>query len=178
EEKDSEGAFVGKEPLPVKIVDWKPLNILMVNYFPTFETKYLKNFLVENGHSVLARTQLSTNRFKFEYFNREASPIYQMTPKALEGFDLLVMDVDSYLALGSSARTALEETIREQGTGLFIQPNTTFFKLSQRQSPFQFQVDGKTDITFGETKQNLKKYPYVFQDRFPVQPIILDSVEI
>lgn len=178
EEKDSEGAFVGKEPLPVKIVDWSPLNILMVNYFPTFETKYLKNFLVENGHSVLARTQLTTNRFKFEYFNRDTSPIYQFTPKALEGFDLIVMDVDSYIGLGSSSKAALEETIREQGTGLFIQPNTTFFKLSQRQSLFQFQVDGKTDITFGETKQNLKKYPYVFQDRFPVQPIILDSVEI
>ncbi|WP_318345581.1 hypothetical protein [Flagellimonas baculiformis] len=177
-EKDAEGLFVGNESLPVTVMSREYLNILMVNHFPTFETKYLKNFLTENGHSVLARTQLTKDRFKFEYFNRGASPIYQFTQKALEGFDLVIMDTDSYLGLGSSSKAALEETIREQGTGLFIQPNATFFKLSQRQSPFQFQVDGKTDITFGETKQNLKKYPYAFQDRFPLQRIILDSVEI
>lgn len=177
-EKDAEGLFVGNESLPVIVMSREYLNILMVNHFPTFETKYLKNFLAENGHSVLARTQLTKDRFKFEYFNREASPIYQMTSEALEGFDLIIMDTDSYLGLGSSSKAALEETIREQGAGLFIQPNATFFKLSQRQSPFQFQVDGKTDITFGETKRNLKKYPYTFQDRFPLQPIILDSVAI
>ena len=178
EEKDSEGAFVGKEPLPVKIVDWELLNILMVNNFPTFETKYFKNFLAENGHSVLARTQLTTNRFKFEYFNRDTSPIYQFTPNALEGFDLILMDVDSYLGLGSSARTALEETIREQGTGLFIQPNAAFFKLSQRQSPFRFRTDGRTEITFGGAAQKLKKYPYNFLGGFPLQPIVTDSAEI
>ncbi len=178
EEKNTEGSFVGKELLPVKVVDRELLNILMVNNFPTFETKYLKNFLAENGHSVLARTQLTTNRFKFEYFNREASPIYQMTPKALEGFDLIVMDVDSYIGLGSSSKAALEEAIREQGTGLFIQPNAAFFKLSQRQSPFRFRTDDGTEITFGGAAQKLKKYPYNFLGGFPLQPIVTDSVEI
>lgn len=177
-EKDAEGSFVGNESLPVIVISREYLHILMVNNFPTFETKYLKNFLAENGHSVLARTQLTKDRFKFEYFNRGVSPIYQFTPKALEGFDLIIMDTDSYLGLGSLSKAALEETIREQGTGLFIQPNASFFKLSQRQSPFQFQLDGRTDITFGEANRNLKKYPYAFQDKFPLQHIILDSVEI
>lgn len=177
-EKDADGSLVGAEPLPIKVQPREPLKIWMVTNFPTFETKYLKNFLAENGHSVLARTQLTKDKFKFEYFNREASPIYQITPKALEGFDLIIMDTDSYLGLGTSSRAILEETIREQGTGLFIQPNTSFFKLSQRQSPFRFLVDGKNDLTLGGVSQRVEKYPYAFQDRFPLQPIILDSVEI
>ncbi|WP_108425817.1 hypothetical protein [Flagellimonas amoyensis] len=175
-EKDAEGSVVRTEPLPVKVQPREPLNIWMVTNFPTFETKYLKNFLAENGHSVLARTQLTKDRFKFEYFNREASPIYQMTAKALEDFDLIIMDTDSYLGLGPSSKSALEETIRERGTGLFIQPNAPFFKLSQRQSPFRFLVDGKNDATFGGVSERVEKYPYAFQDRFPLQPIILDSV--
>lgn len=177
-EKDTAGIVVSKEPIPVRVSAREPLNILMVNNFPTFETKYLKNFLAEMGHGVLARTQLTKNKYKFEYFNRETGPIYQFTQKNLEGFDLIIIDTDSYLGLGTSSRTVMEETVKEQGTGLFIQPSAAFFKLSQRQSPFRFRTDGRTEITFGGSAQKLKKYPYNFLGGFPLQPIVMDSVEI
>lgn len=175
-EKDSEGTIISEEPVPIMIVESEPLKILMVNTFPTFETKYLKNFLTEKGHEVLARTQLTKGKYKFEYFNGASNPIYSFTEENLKGYDLLVIDTDSYTALGRRSKEAMEEAMKTHSLGVFIQPGESLFRLSERQSPFQFNRDFDTEIIIEESSQTLQKYPFEFKNDVRTQRIMIDSV--
>ncbi len=122
-EKDSSQTILTKNPIPVVIQPEHKLRILIVNTFPTFETKYLKNFLSENGHEILVRSQISKNTYKFENFNRSKGTIYGFTRSNLSNFDLVIMDGKSYQALSRNSRRALDNQIEDAGLGLFIQPD-------------------------------------------------------
>ncbi len=177
-EKDSEGNIISEEPIPIQVLEGKPLKILMVNTFPTFETKYLKNFLTEKGHELLARTQLTKGKYKFEYFNGASNPIYGFTVENLKEYDLLVMDTDSYTALGRSSKEAMEEAVKTHGLGVFVQPDENLFRLAERQSPLQFDRDFITEITLGVPVQSVQKYPLEFKNDVRTQRISVDSANV
>lgn len=176
-EKNGE-QILSDEPIPIHVVEGKSLKILMVNTFPTFETKYLKNFLAERGHEILARTQLTKGKYKFEYFNGASNPIYGFTDSNLKDYDLLIIDTDSYLGLGSASKSAMEEAVESNGMGVFIQPSEGFYLQGNRRTPFTFNRDFISEITLGKSKQTLQKYPYTFQEDLRTQEILLDSIAV
>jgi len=122
-EKDSSQKVLTKNPMPLRIQPERRLRILIDNTFPTFETKYLKNFLSEKGHEILVRSQITKNTYKFENINRSKGTIYGFTRSNLSNFDLVIMDGQSYQALRGSSRRALNNQIEDSGLGLFIQPD-------------------------------------------------------
>lgn len=119
--KDSLGEVVTADPLPVKVNPSRVLKVVILNRFPTFETKYLKNFLAENGHEVLVRSQITKDTYKFENFNRSQATLYGLTTRNLADFDLVILDGSSYATLSSSSRRALQDAVDTQGVGVFIQ---------------------------------------------------------
>ncbi len=177
-EKNEAGEIVSNEPIPIQVVEGKPLKILMVNTFPTFETKYLKNFLTEKGHEVLARTQLTKGKYKFEYFNGASNPIYGFTEESLKDYDLLIIDADSYAGLGRASKEAMVEATKNNGLGVFVQPNANLFSLPESSSPFRFAQDFVTEISLGENGQLLQKYPYAFEKEARIQEIFVDSITV
>ncbi len=74
------------DPIPIKVSKKQPISVLIVNNFPTFETKYLKNFLAAQGFEVLVRSQITSNTYKFENFNRSQGAIYGFTEQNLDDF--------------------------------------------------------------------------------------------
>ncbi|MBO0340458.1 MAG: hypothetical protein VX798_03635 [Bacteroidota bacterium] len=174
----NEDGVLSDEPLPLKVVAGEPLKVLLINTFPTFETKYLKNFLTERGHEVLARTQLTKGKYKFEYFNGASNPIYGFTSENLKDYDLLIIDTDSYTGLGRASKAAMEEIVESNGLGVFIQPNESLFRLGDSNSPFKFNRDFLTEITFGELEQTLQKYPFTFQEEVRTQEVLVDSAAV
>ncbi|AEM71888.1 hypothetical protein Murru_2864 [Allomuricauda ruestringensis DSM 13258] len=177
-EKNNKGNIVSDELLPIQVLEGERLKVLIVNTFPTFETKYLKNFLAEKGHEVLARTQLTKGKYKFEYFNGASNPIYGFTKANLELYDLLVIDTDSYTSLGRSSKNAMQEAVKNNGLGIFIQPNESLFRLAENESPLQFNRDFITETSLGESGQTLQKYPYSFEQDVRVQEILVDSLVV
>lgn len=177
-EKNEAGETISNEPIPIQVVDGELLKILMVTTFPTFETKYLKNFLTEKGHEVLARTQLTKGKYKFEYFNGASNPIYAFSEENLKDYDLLIVDTNSYTSLGIASKEAMEKVINSNGLGVFVQPNERLFSLAESQSPFRFNRDFETEISLEEPGQMLQKYPYAFQEEVRVQDVLLDSIAV
>lgn len=171
-EKDSLATILSSELLPLHIKERKSLKILMVNNFPTFETKYLKNYLAEVGHQVTIRTQLTKNKFKYEYFNTEKQPFYNFTEKQLEAYDLLFMDFESYSGLSKTNLSSLWNSIKNSGMGLFLQPTTPFFTVAPERSGFSFITDKtiKTSLAFSP-KLRLNKFPYIFESKFGLEQI-------
>lgn len=177
-QKDQDGQVVSNEPVPIQVKEGRPLKILMVNTFPTFETKYLKNFLTEKGHEVLARTQLTKGKYKFEYFNGASGTIYGFTSENLKDYDLLIIDTDSYVNMGRASKEAMEAISTSEGLGIFVQASEGLFRLSKSRSPFQFNRDYVTEIVLGQPSRTLPKYPYAFQENLRTQEILLDSVVV
>jgi len=115
------------EKIPVNVLPQKRLKILIINAFPTFETRYLKTFLAETGHEVIVRNQVSKDIFKYEYFNTKKKNFSRFTSTILEKQDLMIMDLASLNNLSRTESQLLRTAIKEQGLGLFIQPEQALF---------------------------------------------------
>ena len=92
-EKDSTGIEIKREPLPLRVQPDQQLSIVMLNAFPTFEIKYLKNFLAELNHQILVRSRLTQRRYKYEYFNRERQTFQSLTAATLESIAFQTKDL-------------------------------------------------------------------------------------
>lgn len=175
-EKDSVGKMLESNPLPITIRKKEPIRVLIVNTFPTFETKYLKNFLADEGYEVTVRSQLTKGKFKFEYFNTKASPIYQFTEESLRKFNVVITDTETYFNFGKTVINRFEHSIRENGLGLFIQPTELLFKLGKAMPYFGFKSDGVNEVQLPNNTINIEKYPFTFNETFAVNAI--DSNEL
>ena len=164
-EKDSLGTVISAEPLPIKVLPKEKLRALMINSFPTFESKYLKNFLAEAGNELTVRSQLTRGKFKFEYFNTERRPFYSFSKKQLEPLDLVIIDANSYVNLFTKSKQIFSEATQEYGLGVFILPNEKFFRLPVKTTHFEFLKQQSSKINLdGWPRLSWEKYPYVFKD--------------
>ena len=171
-EKDSIGDVISSAPLPVHISAKDQLNILIINQFPSFETKYLKNFLAESGHVVKVRSQVSKGRYKYEYFNTQQRSPINFTSKTLNEIDVLIIDANSLQQVSRSTRQLLETTITEKGLGIFIQADEGMYSLKIPLLNFSFLKEDVKEVTF-ETYPNtsFRKHPYLFKNE-----VLLESV--
>ncbi|HYC85224.1 MAG TPA: hypothetical protein VEB86_08385, partial [Chryseosolibacter sp.] len=87
---------IGKQTefLPVSAVATPVLRILLIQSFPTFEARYLKDHL-RASHSVVGRSMVSRNTFRYEYFNAATIRVSRITRETLDDFDLLIIDSDA-----------------------------------------------------------------------------------
>lgn len=174
-EKDSLGNRIETNPIPITIQEKEPVRILILNTFPTFETKYLKNFLADESYEVTVRSQLTKGKYKFEYFNTKTSPIYQFSSESLKQFDAVIVDTETYFNFGKSVKSNFENSIRENGLGLFIQPSEKLFNLGAKTSYFNFKRDGRNEFQLPNTNITVENYPFRFNDAFAVNPIIVNE---
>jgi len=178
-EKDSLGTVITKDPLPISVSDQNKLNILIVNDFPAFETKYVKNYLAEKGHRVLSKSGLTKDRYKFEYFNMDSKPLVDFTEEGLNHFDLVFIDVSSLKKLSRTKRNALESAVREQGLGLFIQPDASFRTATIPLSTFNFTSSKSTQLVLDAwPKVKVPSYPFTIKSAFEIQPIHTEDAGI
>lgn len=164
-EKDAAGKILVSNPVPVCVKEKKALQILVVNAFPTFETKYLKNYLAEAGHHLMLRSQITRGRYKTEYFNRSRRSGATFSKNNLSDFDLLILDNPSLNALSNSERKTLEQQVREEGLGVFIQVNTNYFNSGSDFFKLVSTRNNQTEISLGKwPKLRLQKVPFLFKD--------------
>ncbi|MBQ4912951.1 hypothetical protein J8L85_00785 [Maribacter sp. MMG018] len=163
-EKDSTGKILNIEPLPVIVRGVEVMKILMVNEFPSFETKYLKNFLAENGHEVVVRSKLTKQKYKFEYFNTDRLPVAPINQENLKKFDVLIMDDLTLLSLSRIEKKAISEGVKEDGLGVFVQPGERLFSSSNSMVDFDVKKENKEELSIDWSDRNLEKYPYYFND--------------
>ena len=169
-ELDSLGNLLNSDPLPVSVQEKVPLNVLVLNAYPSFETKYLKNFLAEGKHRLLVRTQISKDRYKTENFNREKTAISTITEENLKDFDLLILDVYSLRSLSGNQKMVLEGAVHN-GLGVFVQPEEDFSTISKFLS-MDLQKDGLTAIELDEFPGvPFTKYPFQVADQFGPESI-------
>ncbi len=121
--RDSTGNEM-REPLPVQVTPAAILSVLFLQKFPMAETRYLKNFLSEQGHALAVRTQVSKSKFHVEFANRAEARLGMLNTQLLQEFDVVILDGESLLELSAQERTVLEDAVRK-GLGVIVRVHSS-----------------------------------------------------
>ena len=124
--------------IPVQISPVKPLKVLMLSASPDFESKFLKNWLTENGYTVALRSAISKGKFNSEYINVAQFNLDKLSAQTFDKFDVLIGDLSVLNGLSPAEGGALKQAIADSGLGLIIRADSTG-KTSWLQK--QFPVD-------------------------------------
>lgn len=114
-----------KENLPLQVDAIKPLKVLMLTAAPDFETRFLKNWLSENGYAVAVRSAISKDKFNKEFINADQFPLDHLSAAVLNKFDVLIGDLSVLKSLNNTEPKALKTEVTEKGLGLIIKADST-----------------------------------------------------
>ncbi|ALI99173.1 hypothetical protein [Rufibacter tibetensis] len=131
-----ENDSVHQEELPVTVKTPRKLNVLLLSSAPSFEGKFLKNTLAEQGHRVAVRNQVSKGIYATEWVNQPTLNLNRLTPALLQKFDVVFLDDVTLQSLGAGEKQALQQAVRQQGLGILT-------SISQRPpKPINFFTEG------------------------------------
>jgi len=113
-------ALAGEIPLQVK--PKTKLRILLLPATPSFEVKFLKNYLAAEQHGVAVRIPVSKDIYQTEWLNLPQATLKQINARLLQQFDLLITDTRTIQELGAVERQALTQSVQNSGLGLIVIP--------------------------------------------------------
>ena len=102
------------EPVPVEITTPALPAVLLLAATPSFEFKFLKNYLAEAQYPVALRTSVSRGLVQTDFMNQPALNLDLLTPALLVHYSILIVDAATLGALTSSETRALQAAV---GTG-------------------------------------------------------------
>lgn len=111
--------------IPVQIDPVKALKVLMLSASPDFESKFLKNWLSENGYAVALRSAISKGKFNSEYINTGQVNLDKLSTQTLANFDVLIGDLSVLNGLSPAEGGALKQEISDKGLGLIVRADST-----------------------------------------------------
>ncbi len=115
-------AFAGELPVEVKLKT--KLRVLLLPSGPSFEVKFLKNYLAAEQHGVALRFPVSKNISQTEWLNLPAAPLKTINSALLKQFDLLITDTKTLQTLPTRERQIINQAGQNSGLGLIIVPET------------------------------------------------------
>ncbi|MEL7003690.1 MAG: hypothetical protein AAFN93_13290 [Bacteroidota bacterium] len=156
--RDSLDNIVENDILPISVTARRKLKVLIVNQFPTFDTKYLKNYLSSLGYMVTVRSKVSKDKFRYEYYNTTQNKNV-LSENTLKDTDLLVIDYEAYQRTSKREKSIIRKAIQEFGMGVFIQPSEGLF-ISNNLDFIEFRRGGQkeTELLIDRKKFKLPSY--------------------
>jgi hypothetical protein len=107
------------EELPVMVKERESMRVLILASAPDFETKFLKNWLAQQGHSLSVRTTISTAKYSTEFLSSKKRDLNRINSTLLNDFDILIGDMSELSRLSSLENQAVQNQINK-GLGLII----------------------------------------------------------
>jgi hypothetical protein len=110
--------------LPVQIEPVKPLKVLMLSASPDFESKFLKNWLSENGYAVALRSAISKGKYNSEYINIAQFDLDKLSAQTLDKFDVVIGDLSVLSTLSGAESGILKQEVADKGLGLIVRADS------------------------------------------------------
>jgi len=173
---DSLGIHIFRDPFPITVDENKNLKVWMVNDVPSFEAKYLKNYLTDLGYELTIRNKLTKGKFKYEYFNQSGRQGIVFNKEQMAKIDLLIMDAISFRNLSPNARNQLEATVREYGLGVFVQPDASILNSNFPMVEFSFQRTANNALRLPKWPRTvITSYGLAFQKDTRIEVVLSNS---
>ena len=115
-----QGQPTQREPVPVEVTIPTRPAVLLLAATPSFEFKYLKNYLGEAHYPVALRTSVSRGLVQTDFLNQPAQSLDHLSPTLLARYQLLVADAATLAALTAVETRALQAAIGLGRLGLVV----------------------------------------------------------
>jgi hypothetical protein len=106
------------EPVPVEITMPALPAVLLLTATPSFEFKFLKNYLAEAHYPVALRTSVSRGLVQTDFVNQPALALDRLTPALLSHYEVVIADAATLTALTTTETQALQSAIGAGRLGL------------------------------------------------------------
>lgn len=123
---------VHQEAIPIMVQEPRLLNVLLLSSAPSFEVKFLKNALAQQGHGVAVRSQVSKGIYQTELVNLSGLNLNRLSEPLLQKFDVVLLDGATLQGLSGQEKQVLQKAVRQQGLGIM----TSFSENSPKRVPF------------------------------------------
>nr|WP_294945621.1 hypothetical protein [uncultured Mucilaginibacter sp.] len=120
---DGDTTTIGSIPVQIEAV--KPLRVLMLSASPGFETRFLKNWLSQQGYAVATRSAISKGKFSSEFINTPQFGLDRLSASTLNKFDVVIGDLSTLNGLSSAEGFALKQEVENSGLGVIVQADST-----------------------------------------------------
>jgi hypothetical protein len=191
--KNAAGTILSEENFDVVVTQPQHLRILVLENSVNFEIKFLKNWASKAQNAVAIRSTVSRERYRFEYLNRPAVDLKQISSKLLRGFDMVLIDGKTLLALSKGERQALRAAVEQDGLGVLLIPDAAILppkpeNFSQRDFFLAFGFEAFTEIDqrlikpcwpviHGREVTTIPAEPFAIRLQWGMQPLIEDEME-
>ncbi|HEY0244362.1 MAG TPA: hypothetical protein VGC01_02265 [Mucilaginibacter sp.] len=171
-----------KGSVPVTIEAAKPIKILLLSASPDFETKFLKNWLGQNGYVVASRAAISKDKTSQDFVNMEKEQLDHLSAALLNKFDVVVGDLSTLKSLSPAENAALKQQVDQNGLGIVIRADSSGKATSWLQNDFGVNtVSAKTAavplLLQGQKNKTapLSVDPTYIADRNNIQNLVFDN---
>lgn len=113
------------EPVPVEITQPLLPAVLLLTAAPSFEFKFLKNYLAEAHYPVALRTSVSRGLVQTDFVNQPTATLDHLTPALLARYGIIVADAPTLAALSPAEAQALQAAINAGRLGLITLAEAT-----------------------------------------------------
>ncbi len=117
---DANAQLANVESIPIIVYPAKKFDILLINAFPTFESRFLKQFLETSDHNYFIRNQISTDKYRYESNGSTLSELKRLTEAKLKLFDVVIINASQLASLSSNEKSNLANAVRNDGLGLLL----------------------------------------------------------
>ncbi|MGB0839503.1 MAG: hypothetical protein ACPGXL_05155 [Chitinophagales bacterium] len=166
------GATTQRYPIPYRVLRNPEKQILIISTQPSFEIKFLKNWLSEQGYGVAIRSQISKDKFRYEHLNRSEQDLKTLNKTLLAQFDWLIADHLSIDQMETTTKTVVEAAIEEEGMSLLVLADEKQLRNANRNKSllpmdWQQQINGnkqaKTSLQFEDKISTIEVSPLDFK---------------
>lgn len=175
--EDANSSEIAKASFPVIIEPSMELKVLIINHAPNFETKYLKNWLADEGYPIAVRSAISREKYRTEFWNIQNLNLSRISQNLLQQFDLLIVQPAALENLSTTEQRNIRLAI-EQGLGLCLMSPTApkdwkFSNTMKRFLDFPIKT-GASNYTFNATNNSieLNKPPVAIEDQLGVSALL------
>ncbi len=134
-----------KHILPVEVFEAEDISICILGSFPTFENKFLMEYLAEQGHKIYARFQISKDKFKEDFINQKSFQYKNLNTPFLNKTDMLILDVSSISNLTETEKSNLLKAAKN-GLGVLVLADNKMLNFQDSKLlPFQIGSTGKSN---------------------------------
>jgi hypothetical protein len=146
---------IENENVPVIIEHTQQAKVLVLTSSPDFETRFLKNWLGQNGYAVATRETISRGKVTEDFVNIEKQSLEHLSAALLNKFDLVIGDLSTLKTLNSSENLTLRQQVTQNGLGIIIRSDSLSKDASWLQNNFRVNTyASKTQLTVPLIIQN------------------------
>ena len=142
-----DGGKVVAETIGTDIVNRPPPSVLVLDRSPSFESRYLEDWLRDAGGALAVRTEISRGRYRTRYLNRSAADLSRLSVATLHSFDVVVLGTRTLADLQPADRSALESAVRDGGLGIVLRADDAMLRGGRMTEGLSLTASGGVDRT-------------------------------